>query len=396
MNRFERGLTMARETISEALRQRWTFERANGWYAGLPWLVGANFVPSTAINQLEMWQEDTFDPARIDLELGWAERLGMNTMRVFLHDLLWKTDAHGLVQRLDRFLTIASRHGIKPSLVLFDSCWNPSPKAGRQPEPVPGIHNSGWAQSPGMAIVSDAVEFARLQPYVEGIIGAFAHDDRVLYWDLWNEPCNTGGSWTVSSTQREKARMVAPLLEQTFAWARNASPDQPLTSGIWGGDACADRLNDAEMVQLLHSDILTFHSYASLPRCFEERIIWLQSYNRPVICTEFLARGDNNVFDSLLPMAKEYRVGMVSWGLVAGKTQTFLPWNAGTMESPVPWEDDPGRVWHHELLHADGRPYKVEESWLLRGLARGETFVRYALSQHGDAEAGTPGTALLH
>ncbi len=170
---------------------------------------------------------------------------------------------------------------------------------------------------------------------------------------------------------------MGPLLLQTFEWARNAAPEQPVTSGIWGGDASADSLNDAERVQLAQSDILTFHSYASDPHRFEDRIVWLQSHSRPVICTEYLARGDNNLLDTLLPMAKEYRVGMVNWGLVAGKTQTFLPWNGGTMEHPVAWANDPSRMWHHELLHADGKPYRIEEGWLMRGLTHGETFEHY-------------------
>ena len=114
---------------------RWTEQQANDWYRNQPWLVGANYIPSTAINELEMWQADTFDPQRIDLELGWAESIGMNTMRVFLHDLLWKQDAAGFRQRIDTFLTIAARHHIRPMFVLFDSCWNPNPRLGKQPSP---------------------------------------------------------------------------------------------------------------------------------------------------------------------------------------------------------------------------------------------------------------------
>src|SRR5437660_812716 len=78
---------------------RWTAEAANAWYAKQPWLVGSNYIPSDAINELEMWQADTFDAARIDTELGWAQSLGMNTMRVFLQDLLWSQDAKGFKQR---------------------------------------------------------------------------------------------------------------------------------------------------------------------------------------------------------------------------------------------------------------------------------------------------------
>ncbi len=128
---------------------RWTEKAANEWYAQQPWLVGSNYIPASAINELEMWQADTFDPQRIDKELGWAESIGLNTMRVFLHDLLWQQDPKGFQQRIETFLEIASKHHIKPLFVLFDSCWDPDPRLGKQHEPRPGIHNSGWVQSPG-------------------------------------------------------------------------------------------------------------------------------------------------------------------------------------------------------------------------------------------------------
>src|SRR6202795_4614974 len=102
--------------------ERWTEKRAAEWYSAQPWLVGSNYIPATAINELEMWQADTFDARRIDLELGWAESIGLNTMRVFLHDLLWEQDAAGFRKRIDTFLQIAAKHHIKPIFVLFDSC----------------------------------------------------------------------------------------------------------------------------------------------------------------------------------------------------------------------------------------------------------------------------------
>src|SRR5215831_15765131 len=97
---------------------RWTEKKANDWYAQQPWLVGSNYIPRSAINELEMWQEATFNPEQIDQELGWAESLGMNTMRVFLHDLLWQQDADGFRKRIDQFLTIAAKHHIRPLFVL--------------------------------------------------------------------------------------------------------------------------------------------------------------------------------------------------------------------------------------------------------------------------------------
>jgi len=168
-------------------KSRWDEDRAERWYADQPWLVGCNFTPSTAINQLEMWQAETFDPETIDRELGWAAKLGFNSMRVFLHDLVWEADADAFKDRIDRFLAIAAGHGISTMLVLFDDCWFP-PRAGAQPSPVPGVHNPGWAQSPGHRVVKDREQWGRLEAYVRDIVGAFAEDERVCVWDLYNEP----------------------------------------------------------------------------------------------------------------------------------------------------------------------------------------------------------------
>src|SRR5215472_4087694 len=175
-------------TTAAAKTARWPEQKANDWYAQQPWLVGSNYIPKSAINELEMWQEASFDPTQIDTELSWAEAMGMNTMRVFLHDLLWEQDAPGFQKRLDQFLTIASRHHIRPLLVLFDSCWDPLPHPGKQNDPVPGVHNSGWVQSPGDKALADPGEVARFKRYVQGVVGAFAKDDRILGWDVWNEP----------------------------------------------------------------------------------------------------------------------------------------------------------------------------------------------------------------
>src|SRR5277367_5131966 len=115
--------------------QRWSEEKANAWYAEQPWLVGANYIPSDAINQLEMFQAATFNPALNDKELGLGESIGMNTMRVFLQDQLWDQDPKGFTDRLNQFLAIAAKHHIRPLLVLFDSCWDPYPKLGPQHPP---------------------------------------------------------------------------------------------------------------------------------------------------------------------------------------------------------------------------------------------------------------------
>ncbi len=228
--------------VAFAQTPRWSEQKANEWYARQPWLVGSNYIPASAINELEMWQADTFDPAEIDKELGWAESLGMNTMRVFLHDLLWQEDAVGFQKRLDQFLAIAAKHHIRPLLVLFDSCWDPAPRLGKQREPIPGVHNSGWVQSPGDEALADPAQVPHFRAYVQGVVGGFAKDDRILGWDLWNEPDNAGGGnySHPGLAASEKAARVAVLLSQVFAWAREVNPTQPLTSGLWDNDISQD------------------------------------------------------------------------------------------------------------------------------------------------------------
>ena len=343
---------------------RWSAEHANAWYAAQPWPVGANFVPSDAINPLEMWQAATFDPATIDRELGWAhDKFGMNTARVFLHDLAWSQDPAGFKRRVDQFLAIAARHGIRPVFVLFDSCWDPAPHVGPQHPPIPGVHNSGWVQAPGRAALVDPGQEGRLRAYVEDVVGAFGHDRRVLAWDLWNEPDNPGGGNYHDALPAEQAR-IAVLLPQVFAWARARAPEQPLTSGVWIGDDWTPgsaTLNAIQRTQLTQSDIISFHDYR-WPEGFAARVAQLQRYGRPILCTEWMARGAGSTTDTVLPVARAANVGMINWGLVNGRTQTDLPWDSWQR----PYVLERPTVWFHDLMRGDGTPYRAREADLFR------------------------------
>jgi hypothetical protein len=349
---------------SGAGRDRWSEEQARAWYSGQPWLVGSNYIPASAINQLEMWQADTFDPRRIDTELGWAESIGMNTMRVFLHDLVWQHDPAGFRRRIDRFLAIASRHHIRPMFVLFDSCWDPYPRLGPQRAPVPGVHNSGWVQSPGAAALDKTAEYPRLERYVVELIGAYARDPRILAWDIWNEPGNTNASSYGKVELKHKVDIVVALLPRAFAWARSAGPMQPLTSGVWQGNwASPAELDPLQRLQMEQSDVVSFHSYDPAAE-FEKRIVQLQAWRRPILCTEYMARGNGSTFEGSLPVAKKYGVAAYNWGLVAGKTQTFLPWDSWQH----PYTDREPAVWFHEVFRTNGTPYRSGEVALIRKL----------------------------
>lgn len=343
---------------------RWSPERAHRWYAAQGWLVGANFIPSNAVNQLEMFQSATYDPQRIDNELRIARLAGFNTVRVFLHDQLWAQDHAGFQNRLAQFVALASSHGIKPLFVLFDSCWDPFPRLGRQRRPRPGIHNSVWVQSPGAQNLDNRRYRRTLREYVVGVISQFRHDERVLGWDLWNEPDNPAANYR-EVERHDKVTVVEELLPQVFDWARSVNPVQPLTSGVWDGPwADPQKRSAMAAIQLDLSDVLTFHSYAD-PAGFEARIAELAPMGRPMLCTEYLARGEGSTVEGVLPIAKRHNVGAYSWGLVAGKTQTYLPWDSWDR----PYRTPP-REWFHDLFHADGRPYRDGEIRTIRELTR--------------------------
>ncbi len=345
-------------------RARWTAAEASAYMARQPYPVGGNFLPADAINQLQMWQAATWDPAEIDRELGWAQGIGMTTMRVFLHDLLWQQDAAGLTQRMDQFLAIAHKHGIKPVFVLFDSCWDPQPKLGPQHPPIPGVHNSGWVQSPGVAL-SDASQQGRFEAYVKGVVGHFAGDDRILAWDLWNEPDNGGGG-NYTTNLKDKVTLMDSMLPHVFAWARSVGPTQPLTSGVWQHDRWDDPalLSPTESIQLSESDIISFHDY-SWPEKFERRIVQLETLQRPILCTEYMARGAGSTFDESLPIAAKHHVGAINWGLVQGLSQTNLPWDSWK----VPYTDREPAVWFHDVFYPDGKPYRQAEADEIRRLS---------------------------
>jgi hypothetical protein len=347
---------------SQTAGDRWTEAQANAWYDRQPWLVGANYIPSDAINEFEMFQAATWNAPLNDKELGLAESIGMNTARVFLQDQLWVSDPKGFQQRLDAFLTIAAKHHIRPILVLFDSCWEPNPHLGPQHPPIPGTHNSGWVQSPGKERLMNRAAEPELKAYVEGVVGAFSNDDRILAWDVWNEPDNQGRD--KKADEAAKVERVNQLLPQVFAWARSARPKQPLTSAPWRGD-WSNAGNESETVktQLSNSDVITFHNYG-WPEEFEARIAELRSLHRPLLCTEYMARGNGSTFDTILPLAKREHVAAINWGLVAGKTQTYLPWDSWQR----PYVNEQPTVWFHEVFKQDDTPYRQREVDLMREL----------------------------
>ena len=354
------------QTTDFGVNNRWPEAKANHWYETHGWLVGCNYIPSTAINQLEMWQQDTYDAFTIERELGWANEIGFNTVRVFLHHLLWEQDFAGFLARLNNFLAIANRYDIKTMFVLFDAVWDPYPKLGKQPDPKPGVHNSGWVQSPGAIILKDQSTYGQLQSYVEGVIGYFKNDDRVLAWDLFNEPDNLNqASYNDIDYGTEKAELSLELLKKTISWSRAINPDQPLTAAPWQSDwSVKDKLTTLDNYMFSHSDIITFHCYENSQK-IEQRILALQQFNRPVLCTEYMARHNGSTFEEVLPVLKRNNIGAYNWGFVAGKTQTHYPWDSWNKK----YLDEP-EVWFHDIFRSSGEPYSSREIDVIKKLCK--------------------------
>ena len=334
---------------------RWTQERAEQWYADHGWVAGCNFMPSNSINQLEMWHAETFDPETLDRELGWAEDLGFNCMRVFLHHVAWEVDREGFKDRMNQYLEISDSHGISTMFVFLDDCWNEACSPGKQPEPAKGEHNSGWLKDPGILYFGpcgSGCEYAEdttaivtlLEEYVKDVMTAFKDDDRIFAWDLYNEP---GGG---QDPHRYYKRSF-PLLKSIFSWAREVNPSQPITAGIWHPS-----LGEMNVWQIENSDIITYHTYEPL-ESHQHLVDTLKKYQRPMVCTEYMARTQNSTFQSIMPMLKNENVGAINWGFVAGKIQTYFSWETIT----VPCETEEPELWFHDILRKDGSPYCQEE-----------------------------------
>lgn len=323
----------------------WSVERAKEWGERNPWFRGANFNPSTAINQLETWQEETFDPETIDRELGWAEEIGFNCMRVYLHHLAWQIDREGFKSRMDQYLGIADKHGIQTMFVFFDDCWNATYQVGKQPDPKPGIHNSGWIRDPGDLIFHDPDLQDTLKVYVQDVLGTFSDDSRIMLWDLYNEPGNNG-----------LGNKSLPLLKNVFAWAREVNPSQPLSVGVWN-----IKLTDLNRFQLENSDVISYHNYNDEIR-HREAIDSLKRMGRPMICTEYMARTNGSRFENIMPMLKKEKIGAINWGLVSGKSNTMFAW-----DTPVPDGTEP-EVWFHDIFRKDGTAFSQDEVELIKAL----------------------------
>lgn len=339
-----------------AQERQWSAEKARQWWNGQEWPVGCCFVPSYAINQFEMWQDDTFNLPILDKEFGICEDLGFNLVRIYLHEKLWFADAEGFKKKIDTVLGLADSHGLK---VTFTFCTNGGEERdlGPQPGPIPGVHGGGhWCCSPSTEMMNDPQQWPLFKKYLQDILRTFGNDDRILYWCLQNEPENI-----------KKNRDPYKWMQAMYEWAWEVRPSQPLTSPVWIRPGYKKAQTKLDMITYVlgNSDIITFHCYYG-PDELDTFISMLSRFGRPMICQEYLGRNLGSTFETCLPIMKREKIGALNWGLVEGKCKYRYPWGHKL-------EDGEPDVWFHSIFWEDYTPYSKTEVDLLRKMTEDKT-----------------------
>lgn len=362
--------------------ERWSGETAREWGAQQPWRLGANYLPSTSANVLEMFEPSNFNATLlvVERELRVARAAGFSTMRIFLHEELFFRHADEFLRDVDRLLMVLQRHNMAAMLVLFDACWRPDLENARV---IPGVHNSAWVQCPPHRLLKafaagEAEATRRLHAYVAAVVAYFATDRRVVVWDIYNEvSMRTGEHWILPRLGAIEGWRTYPehwlldgvkfeaafkLLEAAFGWARSAGPMQPLTTAVWDfptGEEDEEvvhfkHLTNARLVEL--SDVISMHCYCD-PEEFELRLQELSVLQRgPILVTEFMARPRNATLQDGLPILRRHGAWGYTWGLFRGRSQTHRPWDSWVVPD-IP-ED---ALWFHDVFYENGTAYEPEE-----------------------------------
>ncbi len=348
---------------------QWTKERIWEWYDARPWIRGCNYMPSDAISNIDMWQglhfEERFETAKAELRL--AADTGFNAIRIFLSYIVWKEEHDSFMERFERFLTLMDSFGIQAVVCLGDDCQvprdNPYSREHCGEQKFEWGYHGGRKNSqhstrndePGYWLIDDEPEL--VYSWVQEIIGRYKDDNRILIWDLYNEPGNC-----------KREQLTIPHLKRFFEIAREIDPIQPLTAGVWTISEKEEELYEVEQFALEHSDIVSYHKYS--PYMINVQVIRkLKKYGRPIINTEWLGRVLGNSLEENFPLFYVEKIGCFNWGFVAGKYQGHEPWN-------TTWEQYYDGIetnvdftkWFHDLYRSNFRPYNPKEIEIIRTL----------------------------
>ena len=347
------------------MTEKWSKEKAWQWYNGKPLIVGFNFIPSNVINFVELWQNLGHDEImkNVDHEIDMAAELGLNSVRMKVPFFIWEHEHDSFMNNLEDLLCRLDKRGITMMPVFFSDCCVPidmykPPHLGKQPEPVKGYFGGSpvtpFDSTPRVGYIpeDDRDTWPKVEEFIREIVGKYAKDERILIWDIWNEPGNCN-----------RSTMSLPLMERCFRWAREMDPIQPLCAGPCGlgGKFPYEYLMnpyplapmEEKAVEL--SDIMNFHFYGDYAHTVKY-IEHLKGYGLPMVCTEWLHRPFRSNIETHLPLFAEENIGSYFFGFVNGKRQYNQPW-----ENIRRMPDIDLTCWMHDIYYNDGRPYEPRE-----------------------------------
>lgn len=261
---------------------------------------GANYVPSWASTSIGAWKN--YDPEQTDRELGYAERLRLNSVRVFLQYVAYEDDPAGFVRKLEDFVGRCDRRGIRPLFVLFDSCFGDEPSMAKIDSPT-------WVNNPGFSRLGDR---PALERYVRSVVAPFRGDPRVLGWDVMNEPMADFNHVT-----RAERDAIWDFVRHFCAFTKRIDPTHPITVG----EAVVEYLQKTAG----HVDFLSVHSYAADAEGFKQDLDLARRYGKssgkPVVVTECGNPGAGQKYEMVFDVLGKEKLGFYFWELMIGKIQ---------------------------------------------------------------------------
>ena len=308
--------------------------------------VGSNYTPAYCVNQVQMWHD--FRPEVIDRELAAAQRyFGLNTLRVYLHNIPYDAEKETFLANIEQFLVICQRHGIRPGFTFFDDCHRHEGISLDSPtEPVKGYHNGRWAACP-QDRERTPENLPKFQAYVQDVIRAHARDERVLWWEIFNEPNRSEFSANLRRLGYDWAKQVAPLQPVMCCW-----DDSPQTDIVDAHNYSADFASWDRQIEL-NPDKGTVFTEAGAR--------WLApraSSGEPCEVMHWLAQRKQ---------AAKYVPGVyLCWELMVGNSNCRWYWGTaeGTPEPTVPWC---GLMW------PDATPVSLAEAEAIRRWTTGQS-----------------------
>lgn len=345
--------------------ERWSKERIWEWYNSRPWFRGCNYMSADCANRVDQWQELGFEERfkTTEEELKLMQETGFNTVRLIPEYVVWKEEHDGFMERFERYISLCAKYGISCMIVLANDCMPPKTELWKKPYVGEqtydwGYHGGKKHSQHGMHegpaphfYLDDADTREDYFDFVRELVTTYKNDERICVWDVYNEPGNS-----------KRKDITLPNLKKMFEIVREIDPIQPLTAGLFmmRSDESIP-LCEIEQFSAENSDIITYHFYRDY-NAHVQVIKRLKKFGRPLMNTEWLGRClHNDIFD-LFPLFYLEKIGCYNWGFVAGKYQTYEPWEATWQKYALGKETNVDFTkWFHDLYRPNHRPYDPKE-----------------------------------